>query len=179
MSAIPWWGLPLIAALFALGGAAAALLATGRQDFGRSRRTRRWYDERKSAYVDLMAVFERAFYRLRTTLAAENAPDPMTYLDEVGPALMQVRLLASGPVRSGALAVHKLLEQLYGGLKPAQVPGVEPGKHARELLVQVPLVMQQFEAAVREELGISTSPPRPANPADPDLRARARALLRR
>jgi hypothetical protein len=179
VSAIPWWGLPLIAALFALAGAAVALLAAGRQDFGRSRRTRRWYDERKSAYVDLMAVFERAFYRLRTTLAAEEAPDPLAYLDEVGPALMQVRLLASGPVRSAALAVHKLLEQLYGGLKPAPVPGVEPVKHARELLVQVPLVMQQFEAAVREELGISTSPPRQADPADPDLRARARALLRR
>ena len=92
---------------------------------------------------------------------------------------MRVRLLASGPVRSAALAVHKLLEQLYDGPKPAPVPGVDPEKHARELLVHVPLVMQQFEAAVREELGINTSPPRPGDPADSDLRARARALLRR
>jgi hypothetical protein len=92
---------------------------------------------------------------------------------------MQVRLLASGPVRSAALAVHKLLEQLYGGLKPAPVPGVEPEKHVRELLVQVPLVMQQFEAAVRDELGISTTPPRQADRVEPDLRTRARALLRR
>jgi hypothetical protein len=181
VSAIPWWGLPLIAALFALAGAAVALLATARQDHlrSRSRRTRRWYDERKNAYVDLMAAFERAFYRLRTTLAAGQEPDPLAYLDEVGRALTQVRLLASGPVRSAALAVHKLLEQLYGGLKPATVPGVEPEKHVRELLVQVPLVMQQFEAAIREELSISTSPPRQVDPADPDLRARARALLRR
>jgi hypothetical protein len=179
VSAIPWWGLPVIAALFALAGAAVALLATGRQDDGRSGRSRRWYDERKRAYVDLMAVFERAFHRIRTTLAAGQAPDPLAYLDEVGPALMQVRLLASGPVRSAALAVHKLLEQLYGGQKPAPVPGVEPEKHVRELLVQVPLVMQQFEAAVREELGISTTPPRQADRVDPDLRARARALLRR
>ena len=180
MTAIPWWGLPLIAAVFAVVGAAVAQFVTVRDNRlqRRVRRTRRWYDERKSAYVDLMAVFERAFYRLRTTLAAEKAPDPLAYLDEVGPALMQVRLLASGPVRSAALAVHKLLEQLYGGLKPAQVPGVEPQKHARELLVQVPLVMQQFEAAVREELGISTSRPLQADE-DPDLRSRARALLRR
>jgi hypothetical protein len=178
VSAIPWWGLPLIAALFALAGAAAALLAAGRQDVDR-RAARRWYDERKSAYVDLMAVFERAFYRLRSTLEAGRAPDPVAYLDGVGPALMQARLLASGPVRSTALAVHKLLEQLYGGLKPASVPGVEPEKHVRELLVQVPLVMQQFEAAIREELGINTSPPRTVERADSDLRARARALLRR
>ena len=176
VSAIPWWGLPLIAVLFALAGAAVALFTTGRRGYGRSRR---WYDERKHSYVDLMAVFERAFYRIRATLAAGQAPDPLAYLDEVGPALMQVRLLASGPVRSAALAVHKLLEQLYGGLKPAAVPGVEPEKHVRELLVQVPLVMQQFEAAVREELGISTTPPRQPDRVDPDLRTRARALLRR
>ena len=174
MSAIPWWGLP-VAALFALAGATLALLAMA----GRSRPARRWYDERKSAYIELMTGFERAFYRIRTTLGAGQPPDPLTYLDEVGPALMQVRLLASGPVRSAALAVHKLLEQLYGGLKPAPVPGVEPEKHVRELLVQVPLVMQHFEAAVREELGISTSPPRQADRTEPDLRTRARALLRR
>jgi hypothetical protein len=71
-----------------------------------------------------------------------------------------VRLLASGPVRSAALAVHLLMEQLHGGLKPATVPGVEPEKHIRELLVQVPMVMQHFEAAIREELKITTTPPR-------------------
>ena len=173
MSAIPWWGLP-VAALFALAGAAVALLATSRQGA-----SRRWYDERKNAYVGLMAAFERAFYRLRTTLTAGGTPDPLAYLEEVGPALMRVRLLASGPVRSAALAVHKLLEQLYGGLKPAPVPGVEPEKHVRELLVQVPLVMQHFEAAIREELGITTTPPRQADTVDRDLRTRARSLLRR
>jgi hypothetical protein len=176
VSAIPWWGLPLIAVLFALAGAAVALLATARRGYGRPGR---WYDERKHSYVALMTVFERAFYRIRTMLAAGQAPDPLAYVDEVGPALMQVRLLASGPVRSAALAVHKLLEQLYGGLKPAPVPGVEPEKHVRELLVQVPLVMQQFEAAVRDELGISTTPPRQTDRVEPDLRTRARALLRR
>jgi hypothetical protein len=182
VSQIPWWGLPLIAAVFALVGAAVALLATARSNYlrSRSKRTRRWYAERKAAYVELMAQFERVFYRLRATYATgDKEPDPLVYLDEVGPALMQVRLLASGPVRSAALAVHLLLEQLHGGLKPATVPGVEPEKHVRELLVQVPLVMQQFEAAIREELGISTSPPRSVEPPDSDLRGRARALLRR
>jgi hypothetical protein len=163
VSEIPWWGLPLIAAVFALLGAAVAQFVTvrGRQARNRNRRTRRWYDERKAAYVDLMAVFERVYYRLRATYAAgASEPDPLVYFDEVGPALMQVRLLASGPVRSAALAVHLLMEQLHGGLKPATVPGVEPEKHIRELLVQVPLVMQHFEAAIREELKITTTPPR-------------------
>jgi hypothetical protein len=163
VSEIPWWGLPLIAAVFALLGALVAQLVAARDRYVRSRtrRTRRWYDERKLAYVDLMAVFERVFYRLRKIYAAgDKEPDPLIYLDEVGPALMQVRLLASGPVRSAALAVHLLLEQLHGGLKPASVPGVEPEKHIRELLVQVPLVMQQFEVAIRDELKIDTTPPR-------------------
>jgi hypothetical protein len=168
VSVIPWWGLPLIAAVFALLGAAVAMFVTARQRFvrDRQRRTRRWYDERKSAYVDLMAVFERVYYRLRTTYeVGDREPDPLVYLDEVGPALMQVRLLASGPVRSAALAVHKLMEQLHGGIKPSSVPGVEPEKHRRELFVQVPLVMQQFEAAIRDELSITTTPPREVEPA--------------
>jgi hypothetical protein len=163
VSEIPWWGLPVIAAVFALLGAGVAELVAARYRFvrGRLRRTRRWYEERKSAYVDLMAVFERVYYRLRATFAAgDREPDPLVYLDEVGPALVRVRLLASGPVRSSALAVHLLLEQLHGGVRPATVPGVEPEKHLRELLVQVPLVMQQFEAAIREELSITTTPPR-------------------
>ena len=162
MSQIPWWGLPLIAVVFALGGAATALLVTARDELvrGRRKRNRRWYEERKEAYVALLAVFERDTYRLRAAYDAGEKPAPaLAYVDEVGPALMQVRLLASGPVRSAALAVHVLLQKLHGEMNPAAVPGVQPQIHFRELLTQVPLVMQQFEAAVREELGIETEPP--------------------
>lgn len=167
MSDIPWWGLPLIAALFALAGAAAVHVASARNDYLRSRRkrTRRWYEERKEAYVSLLSVFERDTYRLRAAYdAGEKAVPVLTYMDEVGPALMQVRLLASGPVRSAALAVHMLLQKLHGEMNPAAVVGVEPQIHFRELLAQVPLVMQQFEAAIRDELRIETAPPSP--PAD-------------
>jgi hypothetical protein len=52
-----------------------------------------------------------------------------------------------------------LLQKLHGEMNPAAVAGVQPQIHFRELLTQVPLVMQQFEAAVREELGIDTEPP--------------------
>ncbi len=182
VSGIPWWGLPLIAAVFALVGAAVAQLVTARNDSTRNRvrKTRRWYAERKAAYVELLAVFERVVHRLRAGQAAGGRdPDPLVYLDEVGPALAQVRLLASGPVRSAALAVHLLLEKLHTTGGPAPVPGVEPQKHFRELLAQVPLVIQQFEVAVREELDIRTSPPEFADDIAPDLRQRARSLLRR
>jgi len=146
-----------------VAGAAAAMLVAARNDYARSRvrRTKRWYEERKSAYIQLMAVFDRTVYRLRAGDAAGRGPDPLDYLDQVGPALMQVRLLASGPVRSAALAVHLLLTKLHETGKPAP-PGVEPEKHNRELLAQVPLVMQEFEVAIREELEISATPPAPA-----------------
>ncbi|MET0493900.1 MAG: hypothetical protein ABW000_12310, partial [Actinoplanes sp.] len=62
-------------------------------------------------------------------------------------------------VRSAALAVHLQLEKLHTSGGPSTVPGVEPQKHFRELLGQVPLVMQEFEAAVREELEIEATPP--------------------
>jgi hypothetical protein len=162
VSQIPWWGLPLIAVVFALAGAATAHFVTAREDYLRSRRkrTRRWYEERKDAYVGLLAVFERDTYRLRAAYdAGEKPAAPLAYVDEVGPALMRVRLLASGPVRSAALAVHVLLQRLHGEMNPAGTPGVQPQTHFRELLTQVPLVMQQFEASVREELGIETERP--------------------
>lgn len=180
MSEIPWWGLPLIAAFFALAGAVLAQLVTARNEYARSRvrKTRRWYAERKAAYIELMAAFERVTYRLRVASIAGREPDPYGYLDEVGPPLAQVRLLASQPVRSAALAVHLMLEKLHSPGSPAPV-GVEPAKHARELLTQVPLIMQQFEAAVREELEISTAPPSLTDDIAPELRERGRSWRRR
>ena len=183
MSQIPWWGLPLIAAVFALVGAATAQLVSARDNYRRNRRrdVRRWYAERKAAYVELLAVFERDTYRLRAAFEAGEKPgSALAYVDEVGPALMQVRLLASGPVRSAALAVHVLLQQLHSQMNPSAVPGVRPEIHFRELIAQVPLVMQQFEAAVREELGIEATPPASGfELMDSELRGRGRWLPRR
>ncbi|OJF13442.1 hypothetical protein [Couchioplanes caeruleus] len=178
MSEIPWWSLPLVAAVFALAGAGVTVLMSARDDYVRSRakRTRRWYTERRDAYVALLTQFERATYRLRSALeTGQRMPGPYTYVDEVGPALMQVRLLASGQVRSAALAVHLLLEKLYGE-RPAPRAGVDPEKSLREMLGHVPLVMQQLEAAVREELGIQATPPLP--PVDTSPRS-LRSYLRR
>jgi hypothetical protein len=181
VSAIPWWGLPLIAAVFALVGALVAHLVTVRNDHVRNRvrRGRRWYAERRDAYVTFMAVVDRVTHRLRTGEATGRRPDPLLYLDEVGPALMHVRLLASGPVLSSAMAVHLLLEKLHASAQPAAVPGVEPEKHFRELLTQVPLVMQEFEVAVREELQIRPSSPPVTGAAAPEKWGRARSRLRR
>ena len=180
MSEIPWWGLPLIAAVFALLGAAVAQLVTARNAYARRQvaKNRRWYSERRDAYVGLLVAYERTITRLRTGFAAgATEPDPLRYLDEVGPALMQVRLLASGPVRSAALGVHKLLESLHGERPPA-LPGQEPHQHFLELLGHVPLVMHEFEVAVREELDIrATPPPPPAAP--PGWRQRTRTLITR
>ncbi|GGQ55530.1 hypothetical protein [Couchioplanes azureus] len=181
MSEIPWWSLPLVAAVFALAGAGVTVLVSARDDYLRSRakRTRRWYAERRDAYVALLTQFERATYRMRTALeTGQRMPGPFTYVDEVGPALMQVRLLASGQVRSAALAVHLLLEKLYGD-RPAPRPGVDPSTSVREMLAHVPLVMQQLEAAIREELGIEATPPPPPPPPAQTTPRSLRSYLRR
>lgn len=160
-----------MAVVFAVAGAAAAHLAAARTNHRRSR-SRQWYDERKAAYVQLLTGFERATYRLRAAYeAGEKPPTALTYMDEIGPALMPVRLLSSGSVRSAALAVHLQLQRLHGEMNPAGVVGVEPRTHFRELLAQVPLVMQQFEAAIRDELEIDDTPPA-EEPASTGLRRR-------
>jgi hypothetical protein len=178
VSDIPWWGLPLIAAAFALLGAVAAQLVTIRNEHGgkQARKNQRWYEERTSAYVGLLAAFERTTVRLRAGFAAGvTEPDPLLYADEIGAALMQVRLLASAPVRSAALAVHLLLEDMHG-LRPAPLPGRDVDKPFLERLSHVPLVMHEFEVAVRDELNIDPTPP-PAVPATPGLRQRVTALV--
>jgi hypothetical protein len=167
-----------VAVVFALAGALVALLVTARNDnlLKRQRRTRQWYEERKTAYVQLLTAFERATHRLRAAYeAGDKPPSALSYLDQIGPALMPVRLLASGPVRSAALAVHLQLERLHSEMNPSGVVGVQPQIHFRELIAQVPLVMQQFEAAIREELGIRDVPPEPARA----LNGVVRGLLRR
>jgi len=177
VSEIPWWALPLVAVVFALAGAGVTLLVSARDEYARSRakRTKRWYAERKEAYIALMTEFERATYRLRAAYdSGQPPPGPFTYVDAVGPALMQVRLLASGQVRSAALAVHLLIEKLYGE-RPVPPRGVDPEKSVREMLGHVPLVMQQLEAAIREELGITaTAPPPRAEPPSRGLRSYVR-----
>ncbi|HWS32671.1 MAG TPA: hypothetical protein VN408_07995 [Actinoplanes sp.] len=175
VSQIPWWGLPLVAVVFALAGAAAAHLVFARNSalLNRTLRERRWYDERKDAYCQLLAAFDHATHRLRVAFeAGEKPPTALNYADRIGPSLMPVRLLASGPVRSAALAVHLQLQRLHGDMNPAGVVGVQPQTHFRELLAQVPLVMQQFEAAVRDELGIVDTPPKSA----PALNGRGKQL---
>ena len=184
MSEIPWWGLPLVAAVLALVGALMAQLITVRNESARSRaeRSARWYEERTSAYVGLLAAYERTTLRLRRGFAAAVAePDPLGYLDEVGAPLTRVRLLASGPVRSAALAVHLLLEDLHGP-RPTPVPGRETGQHFLERLTHIPLLMHEFEVAVREELDIDVEggpPPAPPVEEDPDWRRKARSLVGR
>jgi hypothetical protein len=180
VSDIPWWGLALIAAAFALLGAATAQLVTIRNEHGRRQaETRiRWYEERKSAYVGLLAAFERTILRLRTGFSAGvTEPDLLVYSDDVGPALMQVRLLASAPVRNAALAVHIVLEDMHGQ-RSAPLPGREPEQHFLERLAYVPLVLHEFEVAVRDELEIDSTPP-PAPPVAPDRWQRARTLVTR
>ena len=181
MSEIPWWGLPLVAAVFALVGAGVTVLVIARNDHvrGRVRKTRRWYSERKEAYVSLLAVFERDIYRLRSGYAAgTKKPDVLAYLDEVGPALMQVRLLASGPVRSAALAVHKVLEQLHGP-GPEQMAGGDTAAPFLELVAHVPLLMQEFEVAIREELEIEPTPPPAVATLNGSSTSRLRSLIRK
>jgi hypothetical protein len=166
--------------VFALLGAAVAVLVIARNNHvrGRVRKTRRWYSERKDAYVSLLAVFERDIYRLRSAYAAGiQKPGVLAYLDEAGPAVMQVRLLASGPVRSAALAVHKVLEQLHGP-GPESVPGGDTTAPFLELLGHVPLLMQEFEVAIREELEIEQNPP-PALPAPAAPSGVRRSLTRK
>ena len=165
MNSVPWWALPLTAGVFALAGALVAQLVTLRHAWSARAAERRsgWFDERRAAYVGLLAAYDRIIARLRHDYAAGvTKPDPLRYADEISAALMPVRLLAGNEVRNAALAVHKLLEDLHGD---------RPLGDFVEVLNHVPLVMQHLEAAVRSELRIELDPP-PATVSPPSWRQR-------
>ncbi len=152
MNSVPWWALPLVAGVFALAGALVGQLVSMRHGYAAraAERRKRWYDERRAAYVRLLAAYDRVLVRLRRDYAeGVTRPDLLRYHDDVGPALMQVRLLAGNEVRNAALAVHKLLVGVHDP-RPEEFV---------EVLNHVPLVLHDLEAAVRDELDIRPDPP--------------------
>jgi hypothetical protein len=161
MSQTPWWGLPLVAGLFALGGVVAAQVVAVRTE--RANRAvlarQRTNADRRAAYVALLAAFQSALVWARRGFDGGGPRvDSLLYVDRVAPALMEVRLVASMPVLNAALAVHKLMEEVHEQLAAAS-DGRGRGDRFLELLGHVPLTMQEFEKAIREELGIDTAPP--------------------
>ncbi|HEX8629256.1 MAG TPA: hypothetical protein VF755_13915, partial [Catenuloplanes sp.] len=152
----PWWGLPLVAVLFALGGVLVTALVTSRTVRASRQRSaeNRWYTDRWSAYVTLLAAFQRSLARMRRGFEeGTRTPDLMLYHSEVGAALAQVRLVAPLPVRNAALAVHRLIEDIHQPrAAPSAIAGAEP--EFLERLAHVPLLLQAFEVAVREDLDI-------------------------
>ncbi len=175
MSAIPWWSLPLVAGIFAVLGAVVAQLVSARYAYTRraARRRRRWYDERRTAYVSLLAAYERAVARMRREFdGGITELDPLRYHDEVGTALTQVRLLASPAVRNPALAVHRLLADQHGPR-----PATARGEDFHEALDHVPLILHELELAVRRELEIADEPPPLPPEAAPAWRLRGRRPL--
>jgi hypothetical protein len=176
VSEIPWWGLPLVAGVFGVGGAVVALLIVARAERARRRaeRVRRWHDDRSAAYVALLAAYERAITRMRIGFAAGvTEPDPMLYLNEVGPALVHVRLVASAPVRNAAVAVHRVLEDLHAQ-RVAHPNG--QSRSFLEMLDHVPLVLHDLERAIRDDLGLDSGPPSAAPPPPPQWRRRVRSV---
>jgi hypothetical protein len=152
VNSVPWWALPLVAGVFALAGALVGQLVSMRHGYAAraAERRKRWYDERRAAYVRLLAAYDRVLVRLRRDYAeGVTRPDLLRYHDDVGPALMQVRLLAGNEVRNAALAVHKLLVGVHDP-RPEEFV---------EVLNHVPLVLHDLEAAVRDELDIRPDPP--------------------
>lgn len=171
----PWWGLPLVAALFAVGGMVAATLLTGRTvRASRQRATEeRWYSDRWAAYLALLAAFQRSMARMRRGFEEGiRTPDLMLYHSEVGAALAQVRLVAPLSVRNAAMAVHRLIEDIHEP-RAAQSPTTGTAPEFLERLSHVPLLLQAFEVAVRDELGIDENwrPPATTAGAGPVVRA--------
>jgi hypothetical protein len=151
MSQTPWWGVPLVAGIFALGGVLVASLVT--MQIERQKRLRedrqRWYADRRRAYVELLS----AYLTYLQGIKGRRDLKFLEYAAIVANPLIEVRMLASTDVRDAALAVNRCYERLHDAVNNTA------GKNAATervpaILDDLSTSIHKFESAIRKELGI-------------------------
>src|SRR5690349_400254 len=150
----PWWGVPLIAGLFAIFGVIATQTSTWFADRRRTRREdqRRWHSDRRQTYAAYIAELENAF-RLVSIAWSEKSHD----FDQTNETLRDARrrhqelnMLASDNTRKAALDLWNLLGVGYKALSDDNRTAEEHDK----FIVQMHATTKKLLEVMRKELGV-------------------------
>ena len=112
MSQVPWWGVPVVAGIFAFGGVLAAQIVTIRLDRLRSNREdlRRWLIDRRRIYASLLAEADRTYIRISLEWGTDKRfheyADNLTALRF---CCQEVRLMSNAEVEAAAWALQDSL----------------------------------------------------------------------
>ncbi|MEV4121881.1 hypothetical protein [Micromonospora sp. NPDC049645] len=149
MTQTPWWGVPLLAGLFAIGGVVVSQVVTIALDRVKVRRedARRWHAERRQVYVGYIMALQRTGQQFYIHREGKERADELTVaFDELMFKAEEVVLIASDDVR----AVAGNLSSWFIGVSHLHEEGdLEEGEFA-----YFHQQVAAFRTAVRRELQI-------------------------
>jgi hypothetical protein len=156
MSDVPWWGVPLIAGAFALGGVVLAQVNAIVMDRVRVRRedARRWHDDRRAVYVRYLNATDAAVRQIVAGRVdgdqgdADDRRQAVTgVLEKLGDVRTEIQLVASVAVYDAAREL--LVEtQALAAAAEADIAEREKAEHV------VADRRREFLTAARVELGM-------------------------
>ncbi|GAA1624642.1 hypothetical protein [Actinoplanes couchii] len=131
MTQVPWWGVPLVTGLFALGGVLVAQVVIVRLDRLRIQRedSRRWLSERRRIYASLLAAAEAIYARLKQGWHEDGGiseyRDDLTSLHVL---CQEVRLMSAGDVNAAAWRVSEKLGEVVWSVEARRERPLEKWK---------------------------------------------------
>ncbi|MEG3634528.1 hypothetical protein [Micromonospora palythoicola] len=155
MDQTPWWGVPLIAGLFAIGGVvtsqAVAFVLVRRQEYREDRQ--RWDVNRKELYASFLVASHKMTFALMhnwETSAREETfseyVDALIFLGE------EVRLLASVATKDAAVALYQKTVPI------ANDPDARRKKNWNDFEDEYLQLVTYFHEAARAELNVPEVP---------------------
>jgi hypothetical protein len=156
MSDVPWWGVPLIAGLFALGGVLLAQVNAIVMDRLRVRRedARRWHEDRRAVYARYLNAADTAVRQITSGRVIGDHRDDDEWraavagvLGELGRVRTEIQLVASVAVYAAA---RELLVQTQALAARAETDLAERAQAEAVVADR----RREFLTAARLELGV-------------------------
>jgi hypothetical protein len=139
----PWWGVPVLAGILTILGAALSQITTWLLDRARARRDAmtRWHSDRLEAYSAVLLALDKIFNKL---VEDETAVGPQQVFDAVEPQATRARLLAGPDVEA------KIWSTITGLAQVADMGWRGDSPSEDEMFDQI----DELRNAIRVEIGV-------------------------
>jgi FAD/FMN-containing dehydrogenase len=163
MTQVPWWGVPLVAGLFALGGVLATQFTVVRLDQLRVKRedSRRWLADRRRIYASVLASAEGIYERVKIEWMSDNSAS--AYREELTSLRVlcqEVRLMSTREVNAAAWEIAERLKRVTQSPESRQKVSLEDWKE------EYKDAMRRFASAARADINTNPDKWRPRPPTE-------------
>jgi dihydrodipicolinate synthase/N-acetylneuraminate lyase len=116
MNSVPWWGVPLVAGFFALGGVLLSQLSNFWLERRRVKRedARQWHEHRRELYARFLGLCYNANTYIVTRVKDSDWKNvSRDLLNQVSETRSEIELLASAPLIEAAKEINAALHRLH------------------------------------------------------------------